>query len=111
MKSYLFVYGMFRDAAKPLLGDYVNCGLAWVAGTIYRVNDFYPGYKMDSDNKVWGEVFLVDDKIFSKLDEFEGEEFERKQIKTSNDIDCWIYVYKGDCSNFKKIKVGDWMLR
>lgn len=111
MKVYLFVYGMFRDSAKPLLGELFSCGRASVDGEIYKVNDFYPGFKRNSKSKVWGEVFLIDEDLFPKLDEFEGEEFERKKIVTSTDLNCWIYEYKEDCSKFKKIKSGDWLLR
>jgi gamma-glutamylcyclotransferase (GGCT)/AIG2-like uncharacterized protein YtfP len=111
MRQYLFVYGLFRDSARPLLGEMWSCGRANVKGSIYRVNEFYPGYKPDSESAVWGEVFLVDESVFPQLDEFEGEEFTRKRVITSTDLQCWIYEYHGDCSKFKKIKSGDWMLR
>lgn len=111
MKDYLFVYGLFRDSAKPLLGEYYSCGRASVHGDIYKVNEFYPGFKIGGKSIVWGEVILIDKEILPKLDEFEGEEYERQKVKTSTDLTCWVYVYKGDCSNFKKIKAGDWLLR
>lgn len=111
MKTYLFVYGLFRDQARPLLGEYVNCGRASIQGSIYRVNEFYPGFKNDSKDLVWGEVLLIDGGVLGKLDEFEGDEYERSKFKTSTDVDCWVYVYKGDCSGFRRIKAGDWLLR
>ena len=111
MKQYLFVYGLFRDSARPLLGDMWSCGRASVKGSIYRVNEFYPGFKPDSDEQVWGEVFIIDKSVLPELDEFEGEEFHRRKITTSTDLTCWIYEFIGDCKQFKKIKKGDWMLR
>lgn len=111
MKVYLFVYGLFRDSAKPLLGEYFSCGKASIDGEIYKVNEFYPGLKKSKKSIVWGEVILIDDSVIPKLDEFEGDEFERQLVKTSTDLTCWVYIYKGDCSGFKKIKAGDWMLR
>ena len=42
MKEYIFVYGLFRDQARNLLGDYTTCGRANVQGTLYKVNEFYP---------------------------------------------------------------------
>lgn len=111
MKDYLFVYGMFRDAARPLLGDFISCGRASVQGDIWKVNDSYPGFKPNSKNQVWGEVFLVDSSIFDKLDDFEGEEFTRTKIVTSTDLKCWIYEYKFDTQDLKRIKSGDWLLR
>ena len=51
------------------------------------------------------------DDQFDNLDEFEGDEYIRTKVITSSDLDCWIYEYKYDVSNFKEIKSGDWMLR
>lgn len=110
VKEYLFVYGMFRDTAKSLLEETIFCGKAFVIGKIYKVNDFYPGFKRDS-GKVWGDVYLINSTVLDKLDEFEGDEYTREKISTSTDVDCWIYVYKGDISKFKEVKGGDWLLR
>jgi len=110
MKEYLFIYGLFRDSARTLLGDFTNCGRAWIPGKIFKVNEFYPGY-VSGKGQVWGEVYLINPIIFPVLDEFEGDEYSRITIKTSTDIDCWVYMYKFDTSNFKQIKSGDWLLR
>ena len=109
--EYLFVYGLFRDSGRTLLGDFVKCGKATVNGKIYKVNEFYPGLVEDKSSKVFGDVYLINQNIFTQLDEFEGDEYIRKKIKTSTDLDCWIYVYKYDVSTFKEIESGDWMLR
>ncbi len=109
-KEYLFVYGLFRDSARNLLGDFTYCGRAWVKGKIYKVNEFYPGF-VDGDGKVWGDVYLIDPKVFPDLDEFEGHEYKRKKVRTSTDVISWIYEYKYDIKDFKEIKAGDWMLR
>jgi gamma-glutamylcyclotransferase (GGCT)/AIG2-like uncharacterized protein YtfP len=109
--DYLFVYGVFRDSAKNLLGDNTYCGRSYVIGTIYKVNEFYPGFVSNNKNKTWGDIYLIDPITFKDLDIFEGDEYIRRKIKTSNDLECWIYEYKYDISNFKEIKGGDWMLR
>jgi gamma-glutamylcyclotransferase (GGCT)/AIG2-like uncharacterized protein YtfP len=111
MKEYLFTYGMFRDAARPLLGDYINCGRSHVRGKLYRVNEFYPGYVEGDDGVVSGDVYLIDPSIFPELDEFEGDEYRRKKLLTTNDLECWVYEYQKDVSSFKEIKSGDWILR
>lgn len=111
MKEYLFVYGLFRDSAKSLLSDVTFCGKSTVNGGLYRVNEFYPGFVSGNNGKVIGDVYLVDSSVFDKLDEFEGEEYNRRKIKTSSDIECWIYEYKYDISGFARISGGDWMLR
>jgi gamma-glutamylcyclotransferase (GGCT)/AIG2-like uncharacterized protein YtfP len=109
--EYLFVYGLFRDSAKKLLGEYTYCGRACINGSLYRVNEFYPGFVPNGKNKTWGDVYLIDPIVFPELDVFEGDEYIREKIKTSSDLDCWVYVYKDDISVFKEIKGGDWMLR
>lgn len=109
--EYLFVYGLFRDAARPLLGEFINCGRSCIRGKLYKVNEFYPGYIESNSGLVWGDVYLINPEIFPNLDEFEGEEYTRKKIKTTNDLECWVYVYKHDVSKFKEIKSGDWILR
>jgi gamma-glutamylcyclotransferase (GGCT)/AIG2-like uncharacterized protein YtfP len=108
--EYIFVYGQFRDSARSLLGIAKYCGKANISGKIYKVNEFYPGW-IPGDGKVWGDVYLVDPNLFQILDEFEGDEFTRVKVRTSTDIECWIYQYKYDVSNFKEIIGGDWMLR
>ena len=108
--EYLFVYGLFRDSAKNLLGPVTNCGKANIEGKLYKVSEFYPGY-VPGNGKVWGDVYLVDPNLFDKLDEFEGDEYFRTKVRTSTDIECWVYQYKYDVSKFKEIKGGDWMLR
>lgn len=110
MEEYIFVYGVFRDSGKSLLEKYRFCGKATINGNIYRVNDFYPGF-VRGNGKVIGDVYLIDPTIFPQLDEFEGDEYVRKKIRTSTDIECWIYEYKNDISGFNKIEGGDWMLR
>jgi gamma-glutamylcyclotransferase (GGCT)/AIG2-like uncharacterized protein YtfP len=109
--EYLFVYGLFRDQSKTLLGDCTFCGKASITGKLYRVSEFYPGFNRHGDGKVWGDVYMIDPIIFPKLDEFEGHEYIRTKIRTSTDIDCWIYEYKYDTFGFKEVKGGDWMLR
>ena len=110
MKEHIFVYGLFRDNSRNLLGDFTHCGKAWVNGKLYRVNEFYPGL-VSGNNKVWGDVYLIDTIVLGDLDIFEGDEYVRKKIRTSTDLDCWVYIYKDDVSKHKEIKSGDWLLR
>lgn len=110
--EYIFVYGLFRDSANALLDHAIFCDKAFVFGHIYSVNESYPGYVFEScNNKVWGDVYLVDPSIFSDLDEFEGDEYTRVKIFTSINEECWVYTYQCDISNFVEISGGDWMLR
>lgn len=110
-KIYIFVYGLFRDQARELLGDFEYIGRAYVYGKIWKVNDFYPGFKRGGDTKVWGEIFCIKKGVIPTLDEYEGDEYERKVIETSLGIDCWIYEYKYEINEYEFIQTGDWYLR
>jgi gamma-glutamylcyclotransferase (GGCT)/AIG2-like uncharacterized protein YtfP len=108
--EYLFVYGVFRDSARTLLGETTFCGKSTIKGKLFKVNEFYPGY-VKGKGKVIGDVYLIDPIIFDKLDEFEGDEYIRTKTKTSTDIECWVYEYKYDTKEIKEVRSGDWMLR
>ncbi len=109
--DYLFTYGLFRDSGKIILGkEAIYCGKAYIKGKLYKVNEFYPGY-VQGDGKVWGEVYLFNPENLPNMDEYEGDEYIRKQVITSTDVKCWVYEYKYDVSKFDQIKCGDWMLR
>ena len=107
----IFIYGLFRDQAKNLLGKYKSLGRHSVNGKIYKVNEFYPGFVRQGKGKVIGDVYLIDTSLFPQLDHFEGDEYIKTKIRTATDIECWIYEYKYDVSKFKEIVGGDWMLR
>jgi gamma-glutamylcyclotransferase (GGCT)/AIG2-like uncharacterized protein YtfP len=109
--EYIFVYGLFRDSGNNLLKDQQYCGKSYIKGRLYRVNEFYPGYVPDPNGKVWGDVYLIDPVLFPILDEYEGTEYIRKQVKTANDLLCWVYEYKYSVEEKKEIISGDWMLR
>lgn len=110
-KDYIFVYGLFRDQAKKLLGD--NAKLVSrdsINGKIWKVNEFYPGF-IRGEGKVWGDVFQIDQSVLPDLDEYEGDEYNRIRITTESGIYCWVYEYKHDTSEFIEIRSGDWYLR
>jgi gamma-glutamylcyclotransferase (GGCT)/AIG2-like uncharacterized protein YtfP len=111
MQTHLFVYGLFRDSARPLLGNFIFLGRANVPGRIYRVNESYPGYQPGGDGVVWGDVYMVDDSVLPALDEFEGPEFERRRVLTSIGPECWVYEFIDEIGSAKEIRGGDWMLR
>ena len=110
--EYLFIYGVFRDASNPILGDYIFCDRGYVCGGLWKVDKFYPGFKKEPHiGKVWGDLILVDKEIFLELDKFEGVEYRRVKIWTSLGEESWIYEWKGDVKEFELINSGDWILR
>jgi gamma-glutamylcyclotransferase (GGCT)/AIG2-like uncharacterized protein YtfP len=109
--EYLFVYGLFRDSGNSLLGEREFLGKSYIKGTLYKVNEFYPGFIRSGSDKVWGDVYKIDPIVFPKLDEYEGDEYIRTKIKVSSGEVCWIYEYKDSVRDKPVIKSGDWMLR
>lgn len=109
-KDYIFVYGLFRDQSKRMLGEAIFCGKASIEGKLYKVNEFYPGY-VPGEGKVWGDVYLFDTELLPQMDEYEGSEYKRVRVKTSSDIECIVYQYKDDITNCTQIISGDWYLR
>ena len=114
--KYLFIYGSFRDISNNLLDGAIFCDKAFVFGKIYQVNEFYPGYIRDYNNKVYGDIYLVDESIFITLDEYEGDEYKLEKVYASrmdSSIieEVLIYEYKYDIDGFKEIVCGDWILR
>jgi gamma-glutamylcyclotransferase (GGCT)/AIG2-like uncharacterized protein YtfP len=110
-RDYIFVYGLFRDQAKKMLGDAEYVSRDYIKGKLYYVNEFYPGYKPGKVGKVYGDVFIIDNNLLNSLDEYEGDEYIRKKVNTGLGHNCWVYEYFGDISNFIEIKAGDWHLR
>ena len=57
--EYLFVYGLFRDSGKKVLGECTYCGKAFIEGKLYKVNEFYPGF-VKGEAKIFGVLVEVD---------------------------------------------------
>lgn len=110
-KDYIFVYGLFRDQAKNLLGDATHSSRTCITGKLFKVNEFYPGFIKSKSGKVWGDVYQFDSKLLKDMDEYEGDEYNRVRVLTDLGITCWVYEYKYDTTDFVEIKSGDWYLR
>jgi gamma-glutamylcyclotransferase (GGCT)/AIG2-like uncharacterized protein YtfP len=114
VKDFIFVYGLFRDQSKSILGeDATHCGRATVNGSLWKVNDFYPGFKKSifRSYKVYGDIYFFRSDLLDQMDEYEGDEYRRIRIKTSAGIKCWIYEWKSNVDGLKEITCGDWFLR
>ena len=109
----LFVYGTLRRGSNNkfarLLSEKAQfIGTARVPGRLY---DFgrYPGAR-PGDGLITGEVFQLTDPatMLAALDEYEGPEYQRALVWTTDAIECWIYWYVGDDPG-RPIPSGDWM--
>jgi gamma-glutamylcyclotransferase (GGCT)/AIG2-like uncharacterized protein YtfP len=105
----IFVYGTLRsefsgEYALLLRASAEFLGKATVRGSIYRVAH-YPGFRDEPAGVVHGEIYaLRDEKILARLDEYEGDEFERVRIG-----EWWIYRYVGEVSEERRIESGDFL--
>jgi gamma-glutamylcyclotransferase (GGCT)/AIG2-like uncharacterized protein YtfP len=117
--EYLFVYGTLRKnydlklkyrIAKEL--KYI--GKAKVAARLYDLGR-YPGAVEDKSSEVIGDVFLLSDseKVLKFLDDYEGEEYERKKgkvkLRSGKLIIAWIYWYKGLTKEERRIFYKDYL--
>jgi len=76
----------------------------------------YPAYVESATANVKGEVYRITDtdKVFDVLDEYEGEEYSRKQkwvrVNKKEKIRCWVYAYQLTPSpEYKIITNGDYI--
>jgi gamma-glutamylcyclotransferase (GGCT)/AIG2-like uncharacterized protein YtfP len=115
--EHLFVYGTLRRGSNNkfarLLADRAGfVGTARVAGLLYDFGSYPGAVRSDQpDHWVYGEVHSFDDpEILPVLDEYEGMEFERGMVTTSDTAECWIYWYVGPAKG-RLIASGDWLKR
>jgi gamma-glutamylcyclotransferase (GGCT)/AIG2-like uncharacterized protein YtfP len=110
--NYVFVYGLFRDQARKMLGEDAKLiKRTSINGIMYKVNDFYPGVVLSKKSKVWGDLFQINPNLLDKLDEWEGDEYKRDIIQTTDGIKCWAWIWIRDVKDYEIIKGGDWYLR
>lgn len=102
--EYLFVYGTLLkhfdiEVLKPLKDKLQFVNEATLPGTLLDLGE-YPAYLESAAGKVKGEVYRMAEtqKVFEILDEYEGDEYSRKQqwvrLNTEEKVRCWVYVYR-----------------
>jgi len=107
MTDTLFVYGTLMPncpnghVLEEIIGKFVP---ATVKGRLVPVgwsaSMGYPGIKLEGDDTVHGYLFYSNNLInhWDYLDEFEGAEFERKEVTVERydefDVDTYIYTLK-----------------
>jgi gamma-glutamylcyclotransferase (GGCT)/AIG2-like uncharacterized protein YtfP len=107
----IFVYGTLRsefenEFAQQLRASAEFLGKATVKGSIYRVAH-YPGYRESPAGRVLGELYRLRDgaTILARLDEYEGEEYERVMTPEG----WWIYRYIAEPRAETRIESGDFL--
>jgi gamma-glutamylcyclotransferase (GGCT)/AIG2-like uncharacterized protein YtfP len=117
-KHLIFVYGTLRRGgvrAMPGLFPHSKfVGQAHVAGGLYDMGE-YPALLLGgSSSPVRGEVYEIDDKILSELDEIEASSlYRRLQVEVvvgDEKMLCWVYVGDSElCPQGVLITSGDWI--
>lgn len=102
---YLFVYGTLKKnkSNHNLLKNAEFIGEAFVFGTLYDLNVGFPALVETGNNKVYGEIYKIDDSLIESLDQFEGFHnddidnslYIRKSINVNHNnklLECQVYV-------------------
>jgi gamma-glutamylcyclotransferase (GGCT)/AIG2-like uncharacterized protein YtfP len=120
--EYVFVYGTLlkhfnNEVLQPIQTYLQEVSIGLVKAELYDLGQ-YPGLVeiTGAAHTVKGEVYSVaePDKVFAVLDEYEGEEYERKRklirLNDSKTIRCWVYVYRQKLSpEHTRIMNGDYL--
>ncbi|GAB7386973.1 gamma-glutamylcyclotransferase [Bacillaceae bacterium] len=121
-KTPVFVYGTLRShqanygflrKAEPVAAQ------CWAAGTLYDTGFGYPAMVPGEGGRVYGEMYLVNEKQLRQLDDLEGyegeggdNEYERIRLTVHTDKGSWkafAYVYSPErVQEEKRIDFGDW---
>src|SRR5688500_1310861 len=117
--EYLFVYGTLRKDYDLKLKNRIAKELkyVWKAKVGARLYDLgrYPGAVKDNTSEIIGDVFLLSDseKVLKFLDDYEGEEYERKEekvkLRSGELITAWIYWYKDLVKEERRIFYKDYL--
>ncbi len=117
---YLFVYGTLRRGAATRWSRFLAErssfeGYGRSRGVLFQL-DGYPGMIPAADEEAWvkGEVCLIDTpSVLPTLDEYEGDEFERRQVDVELDdgrvVKAWAYLYRGNAEGRASIVSGDYL--
>ncbi|MCI0764963.1 gamma-glutamylcyclotransferase family protein [Bacillus sp. TL12] len=119
---YVFVYGTLRkqqENAHYLHGATSISEEAWTYGKLFDTNEGYPAMICTKEDKVYGEMYEVDDEILKKLDELEEytgntetDLYDRiTQTIYFADKEMHAYVYTAQNKKMlqKPITSGDWV--
>jgi len=115
----LFVYGTLRALVPNSKADLFKAGASFLKsgrtiGKLFHIS-WHPGMTPgDAGEWVIGEVWKLDDAdaTLTRLDEFEGPEFERILVNVDMgdgaQLEAWTYFFKGSVEGKPRIESGDW---
>ncbi|PDY91377.1 branched-chain alpha-keto acid dehydrogenase [Bacillus anthracis] len=119
---YVFVYGTLRKEqtnAHYMQGAICIADKAWTYGNLFDTNEGYPAMTYSSEEKVYGEVYEVNDEILHKLDELEEytgnaetdlyDRITQTVYATDREIEAYVYIAQDKKMILKVIDSGDWV--
>jgi gamma-glutamylcyclotransferase (GGCT)/AIG2-like uncharacterized protein YtfP/cation transport regulator ChaC len=120
-RNLVFVYGTLRKHERNhfLLKDSkLISEQAWTFGKLFDTGNGYPMMKKSSRQKVYGELYEVNQKQLASLDELEGYQVNSKdnlyerEIRTvfSDNGECSAYLYLSERACPIAISSGDWKI-
>ena len=119
-KHLVFVYGTLRRGGARAMPEVFPgakfVGRASVRGRLYDLGA-YPCLRLDdSDSRVTGEVYEVDDEILDRMDGIEAaDDYRRRRVEVSLDAGgsaCWVYAPEREAefySQYPLVASGDWI--
>lgn len=124
MEQLVFVYGTLRqgernhyliDSAKLVTRQ------AWLKGKLIDTGKDYPALLLGSNDRVYGEIYEVNNELLKTLDELEGftgqgkkNHYERCEQVISSDLGefkALVYFYPKEVSDSPVVPFGDWRLK
>ena len=119
---HVFVYGTLRKEqtnAHFMQGAICIADGAWTYGKLFDTNEGYPAMICSNEDKVYGEVYEVNEVILQKLDELEEytgnaetdlyDRITQTVYATDREIEAYVYIAQDKKMILKVIDSGDWV--
>ncbi|MDA1590080.1 MULTISPECIES: gamma-glutamylcyclotransferase [unclassified Bacillus cereus group] len=119
---HVFVYGTLRKEQTNvhyMQGAICIADKAWTYGKLFDTNEGYPAMTYSREEKVYGEVYEVNDEILHKLDELEEytgnaetdlyDRITQTVYATDREIEAYVYIAQDKKMILKVIDSGDWV--
>jgi len=110
-RERLFVYGTLREGfpLHEVLEDSEFVDSGWIEGfAMYRIGDVPTVEESgDSQDKVFGEIYLISPKILQKIDDVEGHPIVYKRTWVNQLGGVWVYLEMNMHPSYYENKVED----
>ncbi|HLU54525.1 MAG TPA: gamma-glutamylcyclotransferase family protein [Pseudonocardia sp.] len=108
----IFVYGLLQPGQRswPLVEPH-RAGPprpASVAGTVYDTGLGYPALRCGGGGRAPGWLVPVRDPaaLLPRLDAYEGSQYRRERLVTTDGTICWAYVWQGPSGGLRPLPAG-----